>query len=199
MPVLVLVTGMPGSGKSTISRIIARELGARVYSMGDVVRREVERRGLDVTVENVERVAEDLRRSLGKAAVAILLLEELKGSEEDFIVVDGVRGMEEVEVLNRLGPTCIVAVHASPLTRFRRVLARSRRGDVGGWRDLVLRDRMNLRFGIGAVIALADYIIVNEHGMEEVEEEAVRVARVIRCGKGKGCGRGGGKAYGGSG
>ncbi len=187
---IIAVTGMPGSGKSTIARIIAGEIGARVYSMGDVVRREVVRRGLPLTVENVERVAEELRRELGRAAVAILLARELEGVE-DPIVVDGLRSVDEARVLARLGRVCIVAVHASPLTRLRRLLARGRVDEVRGWRDLRLRDRKNLEFGIGEAIALADYMIVNEGSIEEARSQAVAVARRVMESEGAGCSGGG--------
>jgi len=45
---LILIAGMPGSGKSIVSSI-ARELGLPVYVMGDVVREEARRRGIEPT------------------------------------------------------------------------------------------------------------------------------------------------------
>lgn len=195
MRLTVAVTGMPGSGKSLVARIIAEVLDAPLYSMGDVVRREVVRRGLELTVENVERVATQLREELGKAAVAFLLLDEIRGVEGP-IVVDGLRSLDEARVLSGRGRLCIVAVHASPLTRFKRMMARGRRDEIKGWRDLVLRDTKNLEYGIGGVIAMADYMIVNEGTMEEVEREARRIAERIRRGEGKDCSGGGSTPYG---
>ena len=196
---IVAVTGMPGSGKSLVSRVIAGELGAPVYSMGDVVRGEVRRRGLPLTVENVELVATELRRELGRAAVAILLVRELGDEPPARIVVDGLRSLDEARVLAGLGRLCIVAVHASPATRLRRLLSRGRVDEVRGWRDLALRDRKNLEYGIGEVIALADYMIVNEGSIEEAREQARRVAVALVAGEGKGCSGGGVQAYGGRG
>ncbi|MCE4603280.1 MAG: AAA family ATPase [Desulfurococcales archaeon] len=188
---LVLVTGMPGSGKSLVASMLSSLLDAPMYIMGDIVRGEVARRGLELTVENVEMVARELRREMGMAAVAKLLLHEIRGIEANIVVVDGVRSLEEVEVLKGAGRPCIVAVHASPLTRYRRMMARARRGDIDGWSSFRMRDMANLSYGIGGVIAMADYMIVNEAGPRELEASVAKVAGEIRSGKGEGCSGGG--------
>lgn len=188
---IVAVAGMPGSGKSMVSRIIAGELGCRVYSMGDVVREETRRRGLEVTAENVERVAVELRRELGPQAVAQLLSEKLQATT-GCAVVDGVRSLDEVRVFRSIAPVCIVAVHASPGTRYRRMMERGRLEDLGGLEGFRLRDRSNLALGVGSVIAMADFIIINEAGRDELADNARRVAWVIECDKGKSCSGGGG-------
>ena len=192
---LIAVTGMPGSGKSSVARLIADSLDAKLYVMGDVVRREVIRRGLELNTRNLEAVARDLRRLYGRSAVARLLLEELRRVESDYVVIDGLRGREEAMVLGGLGSLCIVAVHSSPLTRYKRLLSRGRRDDIRGWGDFLLRDERNLEFGIGEVIALADYMIVNEGSLDELITASRRIAGEIRDAGGKNCSGGGGPAY----
>jgi len=90
-------------------------------------------------------------------------------------VVDGVRSLEEVEVFRRLGETVIVAVHSSPRTRFERLRRRGRPGDPRTWEEFVARDMTELGFGLGNVIALADYMLVNEGSIEEFRAEARRL------------------------
>ena len=88
----------------------------------------------------------------------------------------------------------IVAVHASPRTRFSRLSTRGRRDDPKSWEEFVARDMKELGFGIGDVIALADVMVVNEDkSPEEVASEALEaVKRVLRRARGEG--RGGGQA-----
>jgi len=197
--VIVAVTGMPGSGKSLVARVLAEALGAEYYSMGDAVRREVERRGLPLTVENVEYVATMLRREHGRAAVAKLLLPDIENAGTEYVVVDGLRSVDEAGVLASAGRVCIVAVHASPKVRLERLMRRGRVDDIRGARDLALRDRKNLEYGIGEAIALADFMIVNEGSIEEARRQALIVARRIADGKGKSCCGGRLEAYGGPG
>ena len=56
---------------------------------------------------------------------------------------------------------------------FERIRRRNRPGDPRTWEEFVARDMTELGFGIGNVIALADYMIVNEEkALDEVIEEA---------------------------
>ncbi len=178
---LVAVTGLPGSGKSLVSKVIAGELGATIYSMGDIVRREVARRGLEMTVANVERVASELRAIYGRSAVADLLVNEIRGSKGP-IVVDGLRSLDEAESFRRAGwNVVIVAVFAPRKLRAERLKLRGRIGE-SSEEDLALRDEANIGFGVAEAMALADYMIVNDGSIEEVERSAAIVAREIMSG-----------------
>lgn len=188
---IIAVTGLPGSGKSVVAKIIASELKAPIYVMGDLVRREVLRRGLELSYENVERVANELRREKGDAAVAELLSEELK-SVEGPLVVDGLRSPKEAELLKSKGwNVVVVAVFSPRRLRAERLRGRGRVGESGDvWKLLEVRDRANISFGVAEAMALADYMIVNVSTLEDLEEEAKRIAWVIQCEWSKGSGRG---------
>jgi dephospho-CoA kinase len=192
---IVAVVGMPASGKSTVAGMLSRMLGCPVIVMGDAVRRETRRRGLPLTPENVERVAAELRAELGRGAVARLVLDDARRAVEErgCAIVEGARSPEEIPILAGAGRVCIVAVHASPRRRLERLRARGRLGETG-WEALRLRDRANLGFGVGELIALADYMIVNEWGLRELEEQVSRVAEELRHGAWEGCSGGGGQA-----
>jgi dephospho-CoA kinase len=195
LPAIIAVTGMPGSGKSLVSSMISKMLSCPVISMGDAVRREVSRRGLEVTARNVEMVAKELREKYGMAAVAKLVEEDVRKYIQvgEWVVVDGVRGLEEVSVFAAIAPTCVVAVHASPATRHERLLARKRPGETP--HDFILRDKYNLKFGIGEVIALADFMIINEWGLAELESQVKGLVGELLNGAWTRCGRGRDKAY----
>lgn len=187
MKLIIAVTGMPGSGKSTVAKAISEHLGYPLMVMGDVVRGEVARRGLPLTSENVERVARELRDSLGEGAVAALMASDIKSMESEGVVIDGVRSPGELDVFRRLGRVCVVAVLAPPSVRIRRVSGRGRPGEARTLEDFESRDRYNLQFGVGEVIALSDYYLVNIGDIGSLVREARRVAEAIRSGRGEGC------------
>jgi len=175
--VLICVTGMPGSGKSVVSRALGK-LAKRVVSMGDAVREEARRRGLPTDLRTMMELAQRLREERGPAAVAKLVLEILE--EEGTYVIDGVRSLHEIDVFREFGNVIIVAVHASPRTRFSRLSTRGRRDDPKSWEEFVARDMKELGFGIGGVIALADVMVVNEDkSPEEVANEALEAVRRV--------------------
>ena len=85
------------------------------------------------------------------------------------VIIDGVRSLDEVEYFReRLsGHVVILAIHASPRTRFERLLRRGRPGDPKNWDEFRRRDMKELSWGLGNVIALADIMLVNEGRLNE--------------------------------
>lgn len=157
---MLCVVGMPGCGKS-IFLTAASELGYCIVSMGDAVREETEKRGLPP--DRHGEIARILREEQGLAAVAYLVVEKITPD----CIIDGIRGMPEIEVFLQKYPVEIVAIHASPSTRFCRVQKRKRPGDPFSWDEFTERDARELKFGIGNVFALADYMLVNESTIED--------------------------------
>ncbi len=67
--IVVGLAGMPGSGKSLVVDT-ARELGYAIVVMGDVIREETAKRGLELTPQNVGKVMLQLRADGGNTVVA---------------------------------------------------------------------------------------------------------------------------------
>lgn len=179
---LILVVGMPGSGKTLVTRI-AEKLNIKTYVMGDIVREEATRRGLPHTPENLNRIASELRQLYGKDVIARRVLERLIRDDPRVALIDGVRSLVEVKVFMEVGEVIIIAVHASPRTRFERIRRRQRPGDPSTWEEFVARDLTELDFGVGAVIALADYMLVNEGDVSEFQEKAQKLLGALARGE----------------
>jgi len=167
---VIAFTGMPGSGKTEAVNV-AKEMGIKVISMGDEVREEVKRRGLEINDENLGRIADEMRKKYGKDIWAKKCLEKIKG-EEKIIVIDGIRNIEEVEAFkSKIKNFILVAIHASPSTRYHRMMKRQREDDSINIEDLKRREKRELSWGLGDVIAMADIVVTNEGSMEEFREK----------------------------
>lgn len=176
--IIACIAGMPGSGKSIVAKA-AGDLGLPVYNMGDIVREETLKRYGAITPELIRRTSIDLRKEYGDTVVADRTLERIK-EEHCLVVIDGVRSLKEIEVFSRRGSVFIVAVHASPRIRFKRILERKRAGDPSTWEEFRARDLTELSFGIGDVIALADFMIVNEGTVDEAYKRAREILEGLR-------------------
>jgi len=175
--ILIGTTGMPGAGKDTVRRVI-QKLGFQVIVMGDEVRSEAKRRGLDITPENLGRIMLEMRRVEGPAVIAKRCIQKIKSMDSRFILIDGIRSLHEVEEFRRIFPDFkVLAVHASPKTRFKRLLRRGREDDPKSWMDFVKRDMRELSVGLGDVIATADYMLVNEGTKGELEENLMKLLK----------------------
>lgn len=159
---------MPGSGKSVAAQA-ARDLGIPVVRMGDCIWEEVQSRGLPLVDEVVGGVAHEMRERHGPGIWAQRTLEKVQKLGATVVVIDGVRSMAEVEVFHQgLGTDfTLVALHASPRTRHQRLLARRREDEAATLEAIAARDRRELGWGIGEVVALADVVLVNDAGKSE--------------------------------
>ena len=175
---IICITGMPGSGKSIVART-AYNKGIPVLVMGDVIREEASRRGLPHRPEILNRIAKELREKEGLNAVAKRIANKIVDIGNHVVVVDGVRSLHEINVFKEYGEVIIVAVHASPKTRFKRLIKRNRPGDPQTWEEFFERDLTELGFGIGNVIALADYMIVNEGDVKETMKLAEKILEEV--------------------
>jgi len=180
---IICVVGMPGSGKGQIVKIFEK-YGVPHVSMGDVVREEADKRGVPRTPEGMNSVSIQLRQELGDNAVAKLTIPKVKEllKKHKAVIIDGVRSLDEIQTFKDAFPEekiIIVAVHSSPKKRFERLKRRGRSDDPKTWNEFEARDWKELKFGIGGVIALADYLIVNENNISEYMEEIEKLAEKL--------------------
>ena len=167
---LVLITGMSGSGKTTLAGLF-EDRSYRVLTMGDVIRDLAHEQGIEPTPVNLGRLAGEIRAEGGPAAVADKCVEKLITLFDEKIVVDGIRSMEEVDILSGSFVVDLVAVFASPETRYHRLRNRRRTDDPADWKAFRARDERELGFSLGRAIALADHMVVNERGLDDLARE----------------------------
>jgi dephospho-CoA kinase len=165
---VIAISGMPGAGKGVAAEA-AKQLGFGVLVLGDVIREETERRGLEPTLKNMGDVMLDVRTKEGPAAVARRLLPKVDANEATVVVIEGIRSQDELTELKSKFDVLTVAIHASPRTRFQRLLSRNRSDDPKTWDTFCERDLRELNVGLGQVIALADILLVNEGTISELQ------------------------------
>jgi dephospho-CoA kinase len=159
---VVGLAGMPGSGKSLVVETAVAQ-GYGVVVMGDVVREETQKRGLELNPKNVGRVMLELRRKGGASVVTDKCIPKIEQQGSMKVIVDGVRSLSEVNAFKKqFSNFRLMAVYASPKTRFNRVYRRQRSDDPDGWEDFHERDLRELGVGLGDAVAMAEYLVVNE-------------------------------------
>lgn len=174
---IIAFAGMPCSGKSEAVRI-AKEMNIPVIRMGDMVWEEVTNRGLPLNEKHIGTLANQMREEFGKDIWAKKTLEKISTFEKTgCIVIDGIRNVEEIKTFkNELGEDFVmIAITASDETRRKRFLARGREDDSANVQDLENRDKRELGWGLGTVIASADLVVPNERGVDELRNEIQRI------------------------
>ena len=162
---IIAIAAMPGAGKATASEL-ARDRGIPVFLCGDVVREEASRRRLSSTPENLGSLMLKMRDEEGPDVMAKRLVPKINDTQSNVVVVEGLRGLDELELFRKHFKVRLLAIHSSPDQRFQRLLRRRRSDDPKTPEEFHQRDRRELAVGIGSVIALADNLIVNDFTVE---------------------------------
>lgn len=180
---IIGTVGLPGSGKGEAATV-AREAGIPVVTMGDVIREECRRRGLDPS-EHHGRIARLLREEEGEAAIAERCVpqirEELDRDGDDVVLVDGLRSMVEVETFEEAfgEDFLLVSIEAPFEVRAERLGDRGRDDSDIDRADLRAREERELGFGMGEVIDAADVTIEN---VDSLERFRARIRKVLETG-----------------
>lgn len=167
---VIVITGLPGSGK-TIASNVAREMGLPVITMGDVIRDEATRSGISSSMASAM-----LRLRGGTRVIAYKTIERIP-KQSSVVVIDGARSIREVEAVEEALSTKVVLIYvvAPWRARFERLMRRGRPDDPRSIEDFLMRDLRELRYGLGDLIARADYILVNDSSIEEFKDRVRKV------------------------
>jgi len=180
------IVGLHGSGKTEGAKPLA-EVDVPSVRMGDVVWEEGKRRGQQINESTVATVAEELRESEGLGAIAkrCVPLIESRGKGKRAVVVDGIRGIAEVDEFRRsFGDSFhLLSIWTNERIRYSRVAPRRRADDVMGLESFREKDRRELGWGLGEALALADFIIVNEGTLKELHKCAIGFFEKVVGGK----------------
>jgi len=177
---IIGVTGFFCSGKDTLAGILAAK-GCAHVSLSDIIRQELDRRKMDITIPNLTRVGNELRKERGPGILAERALEVIDFSRN--WVVTSIRHPSEVEVLRTRPDFVMVFVDAPQKIRFERSLLRARKGDPLTFEQFVAEEKrqMNPKDGdpaaqaLAACRTLADARITNSSSLENFHRKITQL------------------------
>ncbi|MEI6797507.1 MAG: AAA family ATPase [Methanomassiliicoccales archaeon] len=172
----LIIAGMPGAGKEELVAV-AQGLKWNVVRMGDVVRAEATRQVVP-TARSTGQFAHEQRQVHGTDIWAKRTLQAMDASRT---VIDGCRSQAEAVTFRReLGEELqVLAVHSSPRTRYPRLVSRGRSDAPANWDEFQERDRREMGWGLGDLIATADIMIVNEGSLQDFKSECQEILRSL--------------------
>lgn len=174
---LIVVTGLPGAGKSTVSNFIMEEYKFPVISMGDCVREEARKRGIKEDAKSMQEFIVDLRRKHGPGVVAELAIKKIEELNEGVVIVDGLRSKEELEIFRKTFKKILLLIIVASLeTRLKRLSIRRRTDDPKTLEELRARDEVELNIGLREVINdNKGTKIENEGDLQELKQKVRKI------------------------
>ncbi|MFZ3077710.1 MAG: nucleoside monophosphate kinase [Candidatus Aenigmatarchaeota archaeon] len=174
---ILCIIGLPGAGKSTVAKMIARNFSACSFESGNVIREEVRRRELRYTKENDRKIAEWFHAGRENLIIE-RMAKKMRACDRRILVVGGFFAPEEIRMLEKIGNVVLIAVAAPSAVRYRREMLRRR---FSGESEKYLRERdmRELNEGLGKLLKKAKYRISSRPGKRELEKKTVALVRRI--------------------
>ncbi|MCW6158837.1 MAG: flagellar hook-basal body complex protein FliE [Thermoplasmatales archaeon] len=168
----ILIIGMPGSGKDEFA-MVAREMGIEVINMGDIVREYTSSTGVSISMSG--EIASRERKVNGMDIWAKRTIERV---QSNFVVVEGVRNIEEIQRFRKdMVIGLVVSISSGRDTRYARLLKRGREDDPRNIEEFTVREKRELSWGIGEVLATADRYICNDSSIDAFKESVKEFLR----------------------
>ncbi len=175
-PLMVIgLTGKNGSGKGEVAKFLV-SCGLEAYSLSDMIRAEIQRRGQKITRERLIEVGTELREQEGLGVLAERTLVILETDKN--YVIDSIRNPEEVKALRRGRKDFLLLNIQSPRPlRFARALARNRESEAKTLKEFIRLEDKELKSKnpaaqqLLATEKLADAIIQNNGTLEQLHAQ----------------------------
>lgn len=168
---MIVVAGMPGAGKEEFLSA-GRAAGIPFVRMGDLVREFYAASGAEARGIGMGEFAGAERSAHGTDIWAKRAVEKAEG---DVFMIDGCRSMDEVRAFRKHGEVTVVSVHASPQTRYARLVKRAREDAPRSIAEFDARDAREISWGSAEVIALSDLTIENMSSLEDFRARSAQL------------------------
>lgn len=146
---VVVVVGLPGSGKTTLSKSLSRAMKAPRHTCGNVVRGWIRSQGLPYNPQNDRMASQHFAAAPGEIARQLSL--KINRSSKPVHIVDGVRSPSDMKVLRERFDVRVVALKLPRKLRYQRMLARGRFATEN---ESYLRKRDRREVGLGLLHVL---------------------------------------------
>lgn len=172
---LILIVGLPGSGKSTAADFIKRKFNADIVHSGDIIREEVKRRGLEYNPKNDALIAHLFHTGGREKLVVRRVWDKIKRSKKKLIVIEGLRSEKQLKYLENIAKIkpIVISIVASFDVRAKRELKRGRFGKEESIKYLRFRDKLEKSHGEGKIIKKAEYKIDNSRLNERQTDKKI--------------------------
>jgi dCMP deaminase len=168
-------TGPNAAGKGEAIRYLLEKHQFIAYSLSDIIREEVKKRGLDVSRDNLITVGNELREKEGAAILAKRTIAKIKNSPQ--AIVDSIRNLYEIEELKKsLKDFKLIGITADVKIRFERAKERARLGDGATLEEFIRKEEKENSLDekaqqLSKCFEQSDFKIDNSGSVEELHKK----------------------------
>ncbi len=123
------ITGQIAAGKDTVANYIISKTKAKTFKFSQVLRDILKRVHQEPSRDSMQKLSTYLRQNFGEDVLAKIIYEDIKSSNDEVIVIDGVRRYADIKELKSLDGFKLVYVDTSIENRYSRIIKRGENSD----------------------------------------------------------------------
>jgi len=178
---IIGLTGTLCAGKDTVAHHLM-EKGFEHVSLSAILREEMQKRGMEITLDNLTKFGNSLKENEGDKFLVEKALERIDPNKNT--VISSIRQPGEIDHLKQQKDFYLIFVDADPKIRFKRLLLRNRPGDSKTFEKFMENENMQMNGESGGMNLAkckeeADFILENNDSREEFEQDLENILKKI--------------------
>ncbi|MFH1426714.1 MAG: AAA family ATPase [Candidatus Kerfeldbacteria bacterium] len=167
------LTGPKLGGKGTTSAILQAELGAKAYTMSDILADICTRLHLEKSREHLIAVATGLRKTLGNDILAQVLKKDVLSAQDEIAVIDGIRMRSEIDLFKDIPGFTLVFIDAPLKMRYGRATTRGEKvGETElSFEEFTKEEEAPTETEVSSFRGQAAFVIENTGTIKDLEDE----------------------------
>jgi len=161
---IIGITGHSGSGKGVVARYLEKKHSSEKINYSDTLRTIADTLFVEQSRAELDKLSKLLRSAYGEDVLGRVVHQKITTSQKQLFSLEGVRRIEDIEILKNIGKFILIFVDAPLETRYERVIARSENtGDTEKTlEEFVADQKNNAQLRIDDLREEADYVIENK-------------------------------------
>ena len=176
MKCVIGLVGENGAGKSSIAKQIRLSLDrigtSTILRFSQILVETLDLWGIEATRVNLQLLARQME-VFGKGSLSRAVEKRVATSDEDVIILDGIRWWSDFDLVRGFPCNFVVYVTASQEIRYQRLISRAEKAGerVMTYDQFLAEDAAPNEALIGEIGSVADYTITNNHSFEEFKDQ----------------------------
>lgn len=172
--------GEIASGKGATAKYLEDKYKATSHRFSTPLRDILNRLYIEINRKNMQDVSRILREHFGQNTLARVISEDVKNDQNDVVIVDGIRRLEDIEYLKTLPEFKLVYITADIKIRYNRLLERGENEDDKDktFEQFKKDHEAETELEIPKIGQTADYKIDNSGTLEELYQEIEKIKEV---------------------
>ena len=181
MKLVIGLIGRIGSGKGFVGDYLYENYDVSVHTISDILADILKRLHLPYKREYLQKLGASLRSELGHDVIVNALKKDIEEDTSSIIIIDGIRYMNEVDMLRTFENNLLLSIDAPPDVRYKRCISRGEKGeDKITFEKFMENENKETERHVNEVMKAADYTINNTRTKEDLIREIRKIMKE-RC------------------